>query len=57
MAEVVTRQGAENRQYLRRLLMQKQPGFAVTLELALMLAEQELWPSGIPSDISAGEGS
>jgi hypothetical protein len=57
MAEVITQQSAENMQYVRRLLRQKQPGFAAMLELALMLAEQELGPPGIPSDISARDGS
>ena len=57
MAEVITRQSAEHMQYVRRLLRQRQPAFAATLELALMLAEQELRPPGIPSDISARDGS
>lgn len=57
MAEVITRQSADNMQYVRRLLRQKQPGVAATLELALMLAEQELRPRGILSDISARDGS
>ena len=35
----------------------RQPGFAATLELALMLAEPELGPPGIPGDISARGGS
>ena len=46
MAEVITRQSAENMHYVRRLLRQKEPGFAATLELVLMLAEQDLWPPG-----------
>ena len=57
MAEAITRQSAENMQYVRRLLRQKQPGVAATLELALMLAEQELRPPGKLTDISARDGS
>ncbi len=57
MAEVITWHSAENMQYVRRLLRQKQPAFAATLELALMLAKQELRAPGIPSDISARDGS
>jgi hypothetical protein len=43
MAEVITHRSAENRQYVRQLLGRKQPGFAALLELALILAEWELW--------------
>jgi crotonobetainyl-CoA:carnitine CoA-transferase CaiB-like acyl-CoA transferase len=42
MAEVVMQRSAENRQFVRQLLRRKQPGFAVVLELALMLAERNL---------------
>lgn len=55
MAEAITRHSAENMQYVRRLLRQSR--VAATLELALMLAEQELRPPGILSGISARDGS
>jgi hypothetical protein len=57
MAEVITRQSAENTQYIRQLLREKQPGFAVTLELAVLLVEQDLLSPGIPSDTSASDAS
>jgi hypothetical protein len=37
----VADQSAENTAYVRRLLRQKQPGFAAALELAVLLAEPE----------------
>jgi hypothetical protein len=36
------KQAMENREYVRRLLEQKQPGFAASLELAALLVEQDL---------------
>jgi hypothetical protein len=57
MAEVITRQSAENTQYIRQLPREKQPGFAVTQELAVILVEQDLQSPGIPSDTSASDGS
>ena len=39
-------QGRENRAYVRKLLRQKQPAFAVALEWAVMLVEREL--HGVP---------
>ena len=42
MARVITQQSAENMEYVRGLLGEKQPGFSAALELALMLAELEL---------------
>jgi hypothetical protein len=57
MAEVITRQSAENTQYIRQLLREKQPGFAVTLELAVLLVQQDLLSPGIPSDTSASDAS
>ena len=52
MAKVITRQSTENMEYVRRLLQEKQPGFSAALELALMLAELELWPPQMPRDTS-----
>jgi hypothetical protein len=40
-------------EYVRRLLQQKQPGFSAALELALVLAELELWPPQMPAETSA----
>jgi hypothetical protein len=37
--EGLKRQSAENMEYVRSLLRQKQPGFSAALELALVLAE------------------
>lgn len=53
MARVVTRQSTENMEYVRSLLNRKQPGFSAALELALMLAELELWPPQMAGDTSA----
>ena len=53
MTRAITRQSTENMEYVHRLLNQKQPGFSAVLELALMLAEVELWPPQMPRDTSA----
>ena len=53
MTRAITQQSTENMEYVRRLLHQKQPGFSAALELALMLAEPELWPSPMPPETSA----
>lgn len=37
-----TKQAIENMEYVRRLLGQKQPGFAASLELAVSLAETSM---------------
>ena len=42
MAMVVTQQSTQNMEYVRRLLKQKQPGFAAALELAADLVERDL---------------
>ena len=39
MAKVISQQSIENREYVRRLLKEKQPGFAVSLELAVSLVD------------------
>jgi hypothetical protein len=48
METVTTRQSAENMEYVRRLLREKQPRFSVALELAVMLAEHELRSPAMP---------
>jgi hypothetical protein len=53
VAKLIAQQGTENMEYVRSLLRQEQPGFSATLELALVLAEVELWPPQIPRDTSA----
>jgi len=53
MTRATTRQSTENMEYVRRLLNREQPGFSGVLELALMLAEVELWPPQMPRDTSA----
>jgi hypothetical protein len=52
MAMVVTQQSTENMEYVRRLLKQKQPGFAAALELAVDLVERDLESPEEPCDIS-----
>ena len=53
MTRVITQQSTENMEYVRRLLQEKQPGFSAALELALVLAELELWPPQMPAETSA----
>ena len=53
MAKLITQQGTENMEYVRSLLRQEQPEFSAALELALLLAELELWPPQMPGDTSA----
>jgi hypothetical protein len=55
MEMVITQQRTENMEYVRRLLRQKQPGFAVALELAVILVEEQLRSPDMPRDIGAGE--
>jgi WhiB family redox-sensing transcriptional regulator len=53
MAELMIQQGTENMEYVRSMLRHKQPGFSAALELALALAELELWPPQMPRETSA----
>jgi hypothetical protein len=46
MEIVITRQSTQNMEYVRRLLKQKQPGFAAALELAIQMVERELISPG-----------
>jgi hypothetical protein len=57
MEMVMAEQSTENMEYVRRLLKQKQPGFAAALELAVDLVERELCSPEMPRDISATESS
>ena len=53
MTRVITQQSTENMEHVRGLLNQKQPGFSAALELALVLAELELWPPQMPPETHA----
>ena len=55
MEMVITQQRTENMEYVRMLLRQKQPGFSLALESAVILVERQLRSPGLPRDISAGE--
>jgi hypothetical protein len=57
METVTSRQSAENMEFVRRLLREKQPEFSADLELAVMLAERELAAAAMPCGASAAEGS
>ena len=57
MQTVITEQSTENMEYVRRLLRQKQPGFAAALESAVILVERQLRSPEMPRDISASEAS
>jgi hypothetical protein len=52
---VITEQRTENMEYVRTLLRQKQPGFSLALESAVILVERQLRTPDMPRDISAGE--
>jgi hypothetical protein len=54
MAVNITNQAMENMEYVRRLLEQKQPGFAALLELAASLVEQKLGEPA-PRNVLAAE--
>jgi len=55
MAKVISRQSAQNRKYVRRLLREKQPGFSAALELAMDLAARELRSRETQRDVSTSE--
>ena len=57
MEIVMVGQSTENMEYVRRLLKQKQPGFAAALELAVDLVERELGSPELPRDVGAAERS
>ena len=57
MEMVMAGQSTENMEYVRRLLKQKQPGFAAALKLAVDLVERDLCSPEMPRDISATESS
>jgi hypothetical protein len=53
MTPVATQQSRQNMEYVRGLLQHKQPGFSASLELALVLAELELWPPQLAGETGA----
>jgi hypothetical protein len=57
MAMVITQQSTENRDYVRGLLRQKQPGSAAALEMTADLVERDLRSPETPRDISTPVGS
>jgi hypothetical protein len=57
MAIVTNEQSAANKDYVRRLLRQRQPGCSAALELAVDLLGQELRRAEMPRGISASEGA
>jgi hypothetical protein len=54
VAKFITQLSTENMEYVRSLLQQKQPAFSAAVELALVLAELELWPPRMRPDTGAG---
>jgi hypothetical protein len=57
MEIITSEQSIANREYLRRLLRQRQQGFSAALELAVDLLGQELHRAETPRDIGASEGA
>ena len=55
MAKGISRQSMKNREYVRRLLREKQLEFAAALELAMNLVLREPRPREIQRDVSASE--
>ncbi len=56
IAVVVSAQARENREYVRRLLRERQPEFAAALALVEALVEQELSKSGHAVTESSSRG-
>jgi hypothetical protein len=57
METVLAEQSSDNMRYVRRLLGQRQPGFAAALEVAVIRAEREQASPELSRDISAVERS
>jgi hypothetical protein len=55
MAKGIGRQGMKNREYVRKLLREKQPEFSAALELAMNLVLLEPRSQEIQRDVSASE--
>ena len=57
MVKGMSRQGMKNREYVRKLLREKQPEYSAALELAMNLVLQEPRSQEIQRDVSASEVS
>jgi len=57
VAKRISRQSMKNREYVRRLLREKQPEFAAALELAMNLVLREPRSREIQRHVSASEVS
>jgi hypothetical protein len=55
MAKGISRQSMKNREYVRKLLREKQPEFSAALELAMNLVLREPRSQEIQRDVSASE--
>ena len=55
MVKSISRQSMKNREYVRRLLREKQPEFSAALELAMNLVLREPKSREIQRDVSASE--
>jgi hypothetical protein len=55
MAKGISRQGMKNREYVRKLLREKQPEFSAALELAVNLVRREPRSREIQRDVSASK--
>ena len=55
MAKGVSRQSTKNREYVRKLLREKQSEFSSALELAMNLVRREPRSREIQRDVSASE--
>jgi hypothetical protein len=55
MVKGISRQGMKNREYVRKLLGEKQPEFSAALELAMSLLLREPRSREIQRDVSASE--
>ena len=57
VAKRINRQSMKNREYVRKLLREKQPEFSSALELAMNLVLREPRSQEIQRDVSASEVS
>ena len=57
MVKVISQQSTQNREYVRKLLREKQPGFSAALELALDLVGRERRSTETQRHVSASEMS
>jgi len=55
MAKGISRQGMKNREYVRKLLREKQPEFSAALKLSMNMVRREPRSREIQRDVSASE--